>query len=52
MKMVLRQAGTWDLGPSAAVLAPGQMSPGAAEFKVILNNRVYMQLWETENNKI
>lgn len=52
MKMVLRQAGTWDLGPFAAVLEPGQMSPGAAEYKDIIHNLIYVQLWETENNKI
>ena len=29
----LRQAETWDLGPFAAALAPGQISPQATEDK-------------------
>ena len=29
----LRQAGTWNLGPFATVLAPGQTSPQATEYK-------------------
>ena len=29
----MRQAGTRDLGPFAAVLAPGQTSPGATKYK-------------------
>ena len=33
-KLILSQAGTWDLGPFAAVLAPGQTSPQAAEYKL------------------
>ena len=33
-KLILRQAGTWDLGPFTAVLAPGQTSPQAAEHKL------------------
>ena len=35
-KLILSQAGTWDLGPFAAVLAPGQTSPQAAEYKLLL----------------
>ena len=50
LSMIVRQAG--DLRLFAAVLAPGQMSPGAAEYKDIIRNRVYVQLRETENNKI
>ena len=30
---MLRQAGTWALGPFAAVRAPGQTSPQATEYK-------------------
>ena len=33
-KLILSQAGTWDLGPFGAVLAPGQTSPQAAEYKL------------------
>ena len=33
-KLIFSQAGTWDLGPFAAVLAPGQTSPQAAEYKL------------------
>ena len=33
-KLILSQAGTWDLGPFAAVFAPGQTSPQAAEHKL------------------
>lgn len=29
----MRQDGTWDLGPFAAVLVPGQTPPGATEDK-------------------
>ena len=32
-QQVLRQAGTWDLGASAAVLAPGQTSSPATKYK-------------------
>ena len=36
--MVMRQAGTWDLGSFAAVLAPGQTSPQATEYKDIIRD--------------
>ena len=32
-KITVRQAGTWDLEPFAAVLVPGQTSPQATEYK-------------------
>lgn len=33
LQLLLRQAGTWDLGPFATVLASGQMSPWATQSK-------------------
>ena len=38
----MRQAGTWDLGPFAAVLAPGQTSP--------LVNKMLQRHWRTKNS--
>ena len=34
----LRQAGTWNLGPFAVVLAPGQTSPRTTEYKQTIKN--------------
>ena len=34
----MKQAGTWDLGPFAAMLAPGQTSPSATKYKETLRD--------------
>ena len=43
----MRQDGTWDLGPFAAVLAPGQTSPQATEYKETIGTKItgYMHSW-------
>ena len=43
----MRQDGTWDLGPFAAVLAPGQTSPQATEYKETRGTKItgYMHSW-------
>ena len=34
----MRQTGPWDVGPFAAVLAPGQMSPPETKYKETLRH--------------
>ena len=51
----LKQAGTWDLGPFAAVLAPGQTSPQATDAKTLWgtkNNCVHVQLGQILDKKL
>ena len=48
----MRQAGTWDLGPLAAVLATGQMSPGGEQNTKECKTLHTWAVWAIMNNKI